>query len=453
MATSIKPAATSTTKADNATGTTDVKVTPKRQVTYIFNATVSTPPNIPYAVAVNGSALPIYATKPARVSGKGGKITVTVDAGSKVSLFLNSDAHPLYRKNAVYEITANERDVQVTITEKSGKHSDADTPVLKAQANGAAASAVDAYQASLTGDIWMKVSHAYTSAEVDALVPAGTSAESLAAVKCIYDGLTIKKLSIAVPATGDKQALTLTVSFNDSDNPKSNIVSYGLLADGLPRVHPAGYAALFNAAIENSISSLNVTSCWRPMLGSIAHRAGLGLDVDYVGKTHMNRQELRLNQSTGKGNGDDTDNVSDAEVKRFKEYEAAIVANKKAQADLIAATNAAKAARSDPVTRLEALTKQEAAQETAVKSAITEATALDRWSNERNANEPATVRLFRSSLLKCACVAQLFDPWMMDSDARDGQALTPNMQRGAATSNERLHSHHLHVTVRDPKIL
>lgn len=453
MATSIKPAATSTTKADNATGTTDVKVTSKRHVTYIFNATVSTPPNIPYAVAVNGSALPAYATKPARVSGKGGKITVTVDAGSKVSLFLNSDAHPSYRKNAVYEITANERDVQVTITEKSGKHSDADTPALKARANGAAASAVDAYQAPLTGDIWMKVSHTYTSAEVDALVPAGTSAESLAAVRSIYAGLTNKKLSIAVPATKDKQALTLTVSFNDSDNPKSNIVSYGLLADGLPRVHPAGYAALFNAAIENSISSLNVTSCWRPMLGSIAHRAGLGLDVDYVGKTHMNRQELRLSQSTGKGNADDTDNVSDAEVKRFKEYEAAIVANKKAQTDLIAATNAAKASRSDPVKGLEALTKQEAAQETAVKSAATEATALDRWSNERNANEPATVRLFRSSLLKCACVAQLFDPWVIDSNTQDKAALVPNMQRGATTSNERLHSHHLHVTVRDPKIL
>jgi hypothetical protein len=72
------------------------------------------------------------------------------------------------------------------------------------------------------------------------------------------------------------------------------------------------------------------------------------------------------------------------------------------------------------------------------------------WNAERDKNEPEGVRLFRGSLMKCRCVAQLFDPWFMDDNNLDNTRGKPNMQK---TGNETLHAHHLHITVSEPKIL
>ena len=156
-----------------------------------------------------------------------------------------------------------------------------------------------------------------------------------------------------------------------------------------------------------------------------------------------------------KGDGIDTNNVSDAEVTKFGEYEDAIVAKKKAQAERKAAQDALTAAKKskDPVAIAKATERFNLA-DAAVNPAVTvEETAGKAWGKERNAAEPASVRLFRISLLKCTCVAQLFDPWYMDENTRDDNAPEPNMQRGQSTSNERLHAHHLHITVHEPKIL
>ena len=285
----------------NKDSATDVKVVVKRKVTYIFVAKSSANLSIPYAVAINGVVAAKYKSKPLRVSGANGKIIIeNLDVGDKVTLYLNSDAHPSYRSAPVYEVTVQDKDISVTITEKTGKHDDSDTPTqVKAKDEAVEAKkTIDSYTAPLTGDIWMKVSHKYTSAEVDALVPADSTSEVIAALKSIYSGLSKAELKVKIPATGTSKERTLTVTFEDSNNPKTNISTYSLLSDGLTRVHPGGYAALFNAALENNISSLTVTSCWRPMLGSIAHRAGLGLDVNYVGGTHINRQELRNSLSS-----------------------------------------------------------------------------------------------------------------------------------------------------------
>lgn len=264
---------------------------------------------------------------------------------------------------------------------------------------------------------------------------------------------------LGIYAVLDRAALKVT--FSDSENPRDNITRYTLLADGLPRVHPGGYAALFNAALDNGIESLNVTSCWRPLLGSIAHRAGLGLDVNYVGKTRMNRQELRASlegrKPRGTGNGNDADNVSDAEVVAFKEFEESIVADKKARAALVAANKEAARAKSQPKLSPEAKAAAEknkdAAKAASEAAADASVRAESKWNAERSSGEPAAVHLFRASLLRCACVAQLFDPWFMDSNVRDSRAPEPNMQRGASSSNERLHAHHLHITVHAPGIL
>jgi hypothetical protein len=191
------------------------------------------------------------------------------------------------------------------------------------------------------------------------------------------------------------------------------------------------------------------------MLGSIAHRAGLGLDVNYVGAIRMNRQELRVSAKAGKGNAEDDDNVSDAEVKAFKEYEDSIVADKRAAAELGQANKALDGAlkTSDPLKIGEAERGARAARDAKNVAAGEQDEALKSWNEERDAAEPANARLFRASLLKCTCVRQLFDPWFMDENTHDQTDPTPNMQRGASTSSERLHAHHLHITVDDPKII
>lgn len=405
---------------------------------------------MPYAVAVNGKVLAAFKDRPKRTDSK---IPLVVDAGQSVELYLNSDAHPAHRKNPVYKVTVGDDDVEVVIKEVEGKQICTDAPELSSsKLDVATGRTVQHMNAKLTGDIWMKVSHKYELSEVDALLPPKTSSEVTAAVKSIYSGLSKPMLRIQQPVAGGQIARELSIEFIDSKNPKENITSYSLLKDGLPRVHPAGYAALFSAALEHGIATLQVTSCWRPMLGSIAHRAGLGLDVGYVGATRMNRQELRL------GKSEDTPNVSDDEVELFKEYEAAIVADKKADAELSAAKKAASATGLTAEQKQQAQERLSAAKKNKDQTNRTKVNASNAWDKERDANEPAKVKLFRASLLQCSCVFQLFDPWFMDANTKDGKDPEPNMQRPQppgkkGPSNEELHAHHLHVTVYEPKIL
>lgn len=407
-----KPAATSQTQQNKSTAT-KVAVTPKRKVTYVFDTKATTSSlKIPYAVAINGKALSAYSKKPARVSGGHGKIVVTVDAGSRVSLFLNSDAHPDYRKNPVYEVTATERDVLVQITEKLGQHSDSDKPILKAKA-GESDSKLDEYTAPLTGDIWMKVSHCYTAAEADTLIPAAVSKEIRAAVKSIYGPLTTNKLIVKTKTT------QLTITFDDGDNPHKNITKYSLLSDGLTRVHPAGFAALLSAAVDNNIPSITVTSCWRPSLGSIAHRAGLGLDVNHLCNVQLNRQELSNQNARYYGN------VSKDERQSYQGYE-------KSKHEL---------------SKLE----HEHASTSEIRDATKAQVSTEKlWEKDIERDDPAEVKKFRDSLLNTTGVRQLFDPWYMDTNTHDHTATTPNEQISA---NEKLHAHHLHITVDEPKIL
>ncbi|MDO9235434.1 MAG: hypothetical protein Q7U28_05285 [Aquabacterium sp.] len=422
------------------------------KVTYrfVFRSKLS----MPYAVAVNGKVLPAFKDRPKRTDSK---IPLIVDAGQTVELYLNSDAHPAYRQHPVYKVTVCDDDVEVVITEVAGKLTCTDAPESgnpsKDEATGRT---VQHMTAKLTGDIWMKVSHKYTPDEVDARMPTGTSEEVKSAVKKIYKGLSSATLTIDRPAQGEKPARTLTVKFADSSNPKENITSYSLLSDGLPRVHPGGYAALINAALQAEVQSVSVSSCWRPMLGSIAHRAGLGLDVSVVDGTTMNRQELRRSINASKtsphGNGNDKDNVTEAEVKAFGGYEQALVDTKRAKAEKEAADQALAAAKKSGSAEAtqRAVERQRNAVEALRNANMVDREKLDAWNAERALGEPNHVRQYRVALLRCACVRQLFDPWFMNANVKDATASEPNMQK---TGNETLHAHHLHITVDDPKIL
>ena len=75
---------------------------------------------------------------------------------------------------------------------------------------------------------------------------------------------------------------------------------------------------------------------------------------------------------------------------------------------------------------------------------------MNAWNIERDKGEPNHVHQYRASLLRCACVRQLFDPWFMNIDTHRAGPLEPNMQK---SGNETLHAHHLHISVDDPHIL
>jgi hypothetical protein len=441
-----------------------VDVPCKKTCKVIYRFAFKSKLSLPYAVAINGKVLPAFKDRPKRTDEK---IPVVVEAGQTVQLYLNSDAHPAFRQHPVYLVRVGEEDVDVLITEVSGKHADSDTPIRgKVSRNEATGLSVQHMSAKLTGDIWMKVSHRYTFDEVDARVPPGTSEEVKNAIKKIYKGLSAATLTIERPGQGAKPPHTLTVKFVDSSNPKDNITSYALLSDGLTRVHPGGYAALINAALEAEVQSISVSSCWRPMLGSIAHRAGLGLDVSVLGGTTMNREELRraLKASKtgpdGNGNGNDKDNVTNAEVKAFGEYEQALLDTKRAEADKTAADKAAsEAIKSGNADAIRNARERQVRAQNAVRDATrAEQVKRDAWDGERDKGEPNHVRQYRISLLKCVCVRQLFDPWFMYANVKDGSEPEPNLQRPLpksqkGQSNEELHAHHLHITVDDAKIL
>lgn len=409
-------------------------------------------------MAIDGVVQTEYVHKAHRLDEKSGEITVSAAPREQVSLFLNSDANPAWRKQPVYAVTVGNRDVVVTITEMGGKHFDTDSPILIKDADPTveAAKKADTYRAPLTGDIWMKVSHKYTPAEVQSRLPAGTSAVVEAAVTSIYQGLSSAKLTISEPGTSGMPSRTLAVGFADSSNPHENINNnYALLTDGLPRVHPAGYAALFTAALENSITAITLSSCWRPMLGSIVHRIGLGLDVSVLGGTKLNRQELR-NAFSGSapgrhGNHNDQDNVTDAEVTAFGEYEDAIKVRKTAETAedqaKVALDKANKQATQFPIADA---TAKLATAEAVARAANTDMKNKENtWNTARDKSEPSHARLFRVSLLKCSCVGQLFDPWFMSSNTHSGKTVS-NKQLNEL---EKLHAHHLHITVDDPTVL
>jgi len=430
----------------------------KRKVTYTLDTTNSSESlKMPYALAIDGKAHADFKSRPFHVSGNKGQITVTVDAGQQVSLYLNSDANPDYRTQPVYAITPTDNDVVVHIIEKKGKHADADTPVLKTKA--AKPGEPDEYTAPLTGDIWLKVSHKYTTAEASALIPAQTAPEIKASVLKYYDGSLTKAAStnkIVLPAKDGQPGKSCQIDVSDSadNNALENIQRFDLFADGLPRVHPLGFLALIEAAFDAGIEKLALTSTWRPMTGSVAHRAGLGLDVNYLDTTRLNREELRGKAPTK----DADDNVSEEEKKLFKEKEEAEAAAQKAETELkklqaeqkaLLALKKTQPNKANPIREIQLDREITEAKENAATANKNAKEKNELWNKERDKNEPAKVNGYRASLSKCKHVKQLYDPWFMDDDTQDKIPAKPNEQK---TRNEKLHAHHLHITVHEPKI-
>ena len=275
--------------------------------------------NLPYAVRVNGQIQPAYKHKPKKLALRpSGSITVAARSGDEVALHLGSDASADWRLEPLYAVQVEDQNVRVHIREKKGLHDDA---ALLARAKTVPGHPQEEYEAAWTGNTWMQFSHRYTPDEVASRLPPGTHADVAAAVKRIYQVLPRNELRVErVDATGRPQQVTLELPESEAGNCRDNIKGFDLKRDGLTRVHPGGYAALINAALDNGVQRMRISSCWRPMLGSVAHRVGLGLDVTYLDDVHLNRQELVTGQA--KSAGADA-NVSDEERRRYLAWMAA----------------------------------------------------------------------------------------------------------------------------------
>ncbi|MCX9158215.1 hypothetical protein OPU71_18990 [Niveibacterium sp. 24ML] len=458
-----KPDATATTNTTLGS-CVDVPCVVKRKVTYFFDIGSKATLKLPYAYAINGKVDAAFAktAKSHACATENGKkvvlmgLSIHAAQGDKIELYLCSDAHPDFRKEPVYAFTVGDAPAEIRITEKTGKHADAaslsfkETKEVKDDKSGTTRK-THHHTGTLTGDIWLKITHKYTEAEAKARIPAGTAAAIRDAVLKLYGGKHTGDLSVSVEQA-DKTTRTVTLSFAASENCSDNIKSFNLYSDGLPRVHPQAWVAVIESALEAQVGKVTISSGWRPMIGSILHRVGLGLDVNYLDKARLNRRELRSEKYSS---APDTENVSAEEKRLFDEKltaEKAVVeadvALKKLERELAELNKAKKTApgKVDPL-REAALPKEiEAAKAEAKTKVAARQKATKAWNDERDKNEPASVKSFRTRLMKCDCVRSVFDPWFMDKNTKDDITPEPNVQ---LDSNETLHADHLHLTVRN----
>lgn len=390
------------TQTTEGTQPTDAPVRAMRTVTYFFETGTWPDPSsteiglkIPYEVAFNGAVQQRVRGWPKRIVGRT-RFSIKVPEGTEVSLYLNTDSLEGARQCPVYAVTPRRNDVYVKITERRGIHTAQPVATLDRSATDPQSGVMtDYYKALLHGEIWARISRKYTERDADQLLPAECDEGVRSAILSVYRVLAQATLSVAC---NNPRNHRITITFSDADNARTNIRNFDNLRDGLTRIHPVGLFALIEAARVARVENLNITSCWRPLLGSIAHRAGIGLDVNRIGDT---ADSIRVNRGELIGKGPDLPWVSERERQLYQER-----------------TRSADARR--------------------------------RWIAEMEANRPALFMTFRQQLQDSPHIQQLFDPWYVDSNTRDPAAPTPNEM---TAGTPKTHKDHLHITVNAPGVL
>jgi hypothetical protein len=387
---------------------------------------------LPYAIAIDGAVLPTYANEPHRTKEKEPNIPVHfVKVGQKVALHLGGDAKTKLRKTPLFEVTAGENDINVIIQETAGKHATDTTVKLKSSDKE---KKVDTYTGTLNGDLWMQFSQKFTAADVDTELPADAIPELKDAIKKIYGGqfdspMPNLKLEVSL---GDKKSIQLnwqTAAFN---NCRQNITQIDVVNDVIPRVNPKTYYAALRAAQLCQLDGLEISSGWRPMIGSVLHRIGVGLDVV---KLENGKEKTLLNRPI---KADETKLRDDAEVKAKESKEKAEALKKLKNAK---PKEGEKPPTPDDIKQAE--TELQAAQKA-------EEAAHKKYLEHIRETDPASMAAYRAELAGMkTLVRQLFDPWKMDSDTTDDKEATENTGKD---SNEKLHLTHLHITATDVEL-
>jgi hypothetical protein len=371
--------------------------------------------SLPYFIAEMSGNESKPLVKAQRVSlMRNGKIRQKVPFGKEVALYLGNDAKPQYRTTPLYRVRAEEglTDVVVKIAEVKIARYDA---AKELPSNPVLTGTKKIYSALLYGSTWFKFSHKFTADEAlaegrDESQEIGAALQSIFGGQAVVRGSTIS-LNVVKP---NKKNMKILWNASAFQNCRENIPSISDLDDAkdeiIPRVHPQTYKAFLKAAFEMDATELEIASGWRPMLGSVLHRVGVGLDVSRIVVEDQNIGFRREPTAA------DSDYINLMAKKRRLQGKKTLTEEEK--------------------TELKELTTQEASKRSLAATAI-------------RSNEKTATREFVTKLRENSDVKQTFDPWEMDLNTRDDNPATPNH---LITGNETLHRNHLHITVRDTEL-
>jgi hypothetical protein len=156
------------------------------------------------------------------------------------------------------------------------------------------------YFGYLNGDLWLKTSHEFTDNEISQLCPPemltrsvlGNSAQDSGntqsvsidwahTLQPIYNAgvgsRSMDAFSVRIPPLG----ITLKFAARAVAN-AINASAATTVQQALRRTSPRAFAAILKAAWHINIDTIDLSSSWRPMLGSRLHKMGVGLDVTEI---------------------------------------------------------------------------------------------------------------------------------------------------------------------------
>jgi hypothetical protein len=341
------------------------------------------------------------------------KIRQKVPFGKTVALLLGNDAKKRYRTRPLFAVTADQglSDIVVKIKEQRGTDYDAD---LEKPSLVSETATKKTYNAELHGTTWFNFSHKFTAEEAAELT-SDAPAEVKEAVISIFRGDPVVAngaIKLNVQKT-DGTMLKVTWLNEAFENCRENIPAITSLEAAkrelIPRVNPNTYQAFIQAALEMGAQEMDITSGWRPMLGSVLHRIGVGLDVKRIKVNGANRSYSRAATAEETALSNLRNEKSDLEKKKNRTQ----------------AEN----------TRLNVLNAEEPAAVMRAQTAVP--------------LEHADLKAFTTKLRQNTEVRQTFDPWQMESNTADKAAPTVNI---LSNGNEVLHKTHLHITVFDEEL-
>ncbi|WPB58842.1 hypothetical protein [Xylophilus sp. GOD-11R] len=374
---------------------------------------------LPFAIFWNGCTQPEKEVARLKEGGRTLRIEVMARSGQTVAIFLGSDASPENRKEQLYPVVVGPNDIKVIIKSHSGLNAaeavigEPDRPASIAESGDK----LDVYHAVLNGKTWMRFSHRYSVDE--ALRFASEAGEGdagvLSALTAIYQGQVTRRNGYVARLAHGECAIGFQA---DADgNCREHIHGYDSDRDFgrevLTRVHPHCWLALFTAASRTQTVSLQLTSTWRPWVGSAVHRMGLGLDV----KSIKNKQGQTSIFDLGSPKLFNSIEQKEAHSKWMISEQDYLDCLKKFDSGSI---DAARIARNGARHNFEKTMEDGLA-----------------WS-------------FENSLRSDIRIKQLYGPIDMDDNTRDEISSSPNFQK---SSNETLHKNHVHITASDRFLL
>lgn len=346
--------------------------------------------------------------------------------GITVATCIGRDSKSTFRRYPLWPITTGDNDIVLDIYEAYGQNVLNDTvsePESQDQGPDGQACTTDYRLAQLSGNIWLRSTHPFTAADVDALSLEHVTPAMKAALKKIYAADFLAQgsdFALDVPKEeGGATKVRLHWPASANENCTHNISGINLRADVPARVHPAAYATAVRAAFDANVTRIDLSSSWRPMLGSMGHRNGLALDMNYL----QGEKGLSLNRD-GLTNGKQRETISQEEQDAYKNME-------EAHKELLAAQ------KNGDDNRIDAARKADSS-------------AKVMWRRAVEKNQPPMLDSFRKSLLGAKpLVTQVLDPWYLERNNSDDQPPEPNEQKDEL---EQLHRHHLHITIQDREL-